>query len=479
MKGKAAMARWESYRKRQQYKEKLMASQASKDDATNTDEDAIDVTVNHDDDNLVNDNDSLLNDDNLANAVFNNDNLADVLADDNLADVLADDDNLTDVLAYDDSSTDVLVDDGSLVLVDDNPDESADNGPGNAVTYCMVGTQTEITLKDINDMESDLQSRIDEIHLLKEEMQRSRGYPTMEQLQKSDKLLSFYTGFECFNVMLAIFQFIQKGIAMKTKHKLPDFESFLLTIMKLRLNLYQFDLAFRFGVSQSTVSRVFKRWIFLMHSRMGGTLIKWPNRVAIQRTMPYCFRVHYGLKVTAIIDCFELYIEKPSSLLARACTWSQYKHHNTAKYLIAITPQGVVSFISNAWGGRVSDQYITEHSGFLRNILHGDVVLADRGFLIEESLGARGASLFIPAFTRGRSQLSAVEIEKTRNIANVRIHVERVIGSVRQRFSILNSTVALPIEYTLQKQDGTLLLDAIVKVCCCLNNMCEGVVPFE
>ena len=46
--------------------------------------------------------------------------------------------------------------------------------------------------------------------------------------------------------------------------------------------------------------------------------------------MPFCFRVHYGLKVTAIIDCFELFIEKPSNLMARACIWSQYKHYNTA-----------------------------------------------------------------------------------------------------------------------------------------------------
>ena len=151
-----------------------------------------------------------------------------------------------------------------------------------------------------------------------------------------------------------------------------------------------------------------------MNFRMETALVRWPDRQAIQRTMPYCFRVHYGLKVTAIIDCFELFIEKPSSLFARACIWSQYKHHNTAKYLIAITPQGVVSFISRGWGGRVSDQYITEHSGFLRNILHGDVVLADRGFLISESLGARGASFQILAFTRGRSQLSAMEIKLTR-----------------------------------------------------------------
>ena len=213
---------------------------------------------------------------------------------------------------------------------------------------------------------------------------------------------------------------------------------------------------------------------------MGTTLIKWPTCEAIQRTMPFCFRVHYGLKVTAIIDCFELFIEKPSNLMARACTWSQYKHYNTAKYLIAVTPQGVISFISKGWDGCASDQYITDHSGFLRHILCGDIILADRGFLIEESLGARGASLCIPAFTKGKDQLGADEIERTRNIANVRIHVERVIGSVRQRFTILSATGVLSKDYYLQKsEDGVLLLDAIVRVCCSLNNMCVGIVPFE
>ena len=144
--------------------------------------------------------------------------------------------------------------------------------------------------------------------------------------------------------------------------------------------------------------------------------------------MPFCFRVHYGLRVTAIIDCFELFIEKPTNLLAKSCTWSQYKHHNTAKYLIAISPQGVITYISKGWGGRVSDKHITENSSFLKNILPGDLVLADRGFNIAESLGAHGASLQIPAYTKGKQQLSASDVEKTRSIANVRIHVERIIG---------------------------------------------------
>ena len=194
--------------------------------------------------------------------------------------------------------------------------------------------------------------------------------------------------------------------------------------------------------------------------------------------MPFCFRVHYGLRVVAIIDCFELFIEKPSNLLAKSCTWSQNKHYNTAKYLISITPQGVISFVSKGWGGRVSDRHITENSSFLHNMLPGDVVLADREFNVADCLGAVRATLYIPAYTKGKDQLTAFKVEQTRNIANVRIHVERVIGCVWQRFTILSATGVLPKELCYKK-DGIVMLDAIIRVCCTLNNMSEGIILFE
>ena len=56
--------------------------------------------------------------------------------------------------------------------------------------------------------------------------------------------------------------------------------------------------------------------------------------------MPMCFRNTFGCKITAIIDCFELFIDRPTILTARALTWSNYKSHNNSKYLIGITPQG-------------------------------------------------------------------------------------------------------------------------------------------
>lgn len=140
-------------------------------------------------------------------------------------------------------------------------------------------------------------------------------------------------------------------------------------------------------------------------------LLTWPDRESLRKTMPSCFRPNYGLKVTSIIDCFELFIKKPTNLLAKLCTWSQYKHYNTAKYLTSVTPQGVISYISNGWGGRVSDKYIVENSGYLTHLLPGDVVLADRGFDVTDSLALYGATLDIPVFTRGCDQLSAEDVE--------------------------------------------------------------------
>lgn len=100
------------------------------------------------------------------------------------------------------------------------------------------------------------------------------------------------------------------------------------------------------------------------------------------------------------------------------------------KYLIGITPQGSVAFISDGWGGRVSDKHLTEE----RNLLPGDVILADRGFDIAESVGLFCARIKIPAFTKGKKQLSGIEVEQTRRIANVRIHVERFIGNIRKKY---------------------------------------------
>jgi len=182
-------------------------------------------------------------------------------------------------------------------------------------------------------------------------------------------------------------------------------------------------------------------------------IIRWPERDELWHTMPLCFQFSFGKKTTIIIDCFEIFIERPSNLLARAQTFSNYKHHNTVKVLITITPQGSICFTSKACGRRTSDKYLTDKCGLLNHLKPGDLVMADRGFTIQESVALYHAQLAIPAFTRGKNQFDPLDVERTRGIANVRIHVERVIGLLKQKYSILQGI--LPIDYlTCSEKSG-------------------------
>ena len=63
-------------------------------------------------------------------------------------------------------------------------------------------------------------------------------------------------------------------------------------------------------------------------------------------------------------------------------------------------------------------------------------MLADRGFDIShitEDVALMQTSLEIPAFTKGMTQLTPVDIEKTRKLTNLCIHIERMVSATRQR----------------------------------------------
>ena len=142
--------------------------------------------------------------------------------------------------------------------------------------------------------------------------------------------------------------------------------------MKIRLNLLEEDIAYRCGVHVATVSRIFHHVLNVLYVKTKD-LIKWPDRDVLRSTMPTSFRKFFK-NCAIIIDCSEIFIERPTDLLARAQVWSNYKHHSTVKFLIGITPQGTISYISKCTGGRMSDKEIVEQSNLLSYLLPGKPV---------------------------------------------------------------------------------------------------------
>ena len=163
----------------------------------------------------------------------------------------------------------------------------------------------------------------------------------------------------------------------------------------------------------------------------------------------------------AIIDGSEVFIETPSDLQMQSSTWSNYKHHNTAKCLIACTPNGAVCYISPLYVGSVSDVELTRVSGFIQKLegRSGMSRMADQKFTIKDMIKI-GVDLNIPPFLEGQKQLPAEEVKKGRQIASIQIHVECAIGRIK-KFSILKGNFPLSM---IQ------LTNQIVCVCAWLSN---------
>ena len=136
---------------------------------------------------------------------------------------------------------------------------------------------------------------------------------------------------------------------------------------------------------------------------------------------------------TVIIDCTEIAVEAPESLHAKAVYCSDYKHHNTYKALVGITPAGGLYFVSDLFPSSISDREIVSRCVILNPIFwdKDDEIMADKGFTIRDLLDEIGVKLNIPIFLEGRQQFSAQQVIINQGISSLRIHVERYISGIK------------------------------------------------
>ena len=68
--------------------------------------------------------------------------------------------------------------------------------------------------------------------------------------------------------------------------------------------------------------------------------------------------------------------------------------------MLATSTSGNITFLYILYRGKVSDRYITGHSGFLEFVEEGDDIMADRGFTLRYFVTNKKVTLSIPIFTR-------------------------------------------------------------------------------
>ena len=338
-----------------------------------------------------------------------------------------------------------------------------------------ISVQFESALASAQQQVTDLQRQLTEVTRQLAALQADTQQPPhltmfgVDIIQHSDVKTKFYTGLPNYNTFQLVVSHAA-ALGNRSRTKLTVENEIFLTLVKLRRNPCLEDIAYRCNLSVSSVTNIFHFWLDVLYRLLGG-LIVWPESDRMQ--LPSVFQNKAFRRVRCIIDCTEIFLDRPSGLKARAQTYSNYKRHNAVKLLIGISPSGCVIFLSPCWGGRASDRVITMQSGLIDKLLPGDVVLADRGFTMKDDFAVRGVELMVPAFTRGKKQLSAEDVEKSRQMSRARIHVERVIGRVKD-FRILRDTLPIALVrnkgYSLQTA-----VEKIVVVVCSIVNMNKAI----
>ena len=163
---------------------------------------------------------------------------------------------------------------------------------------------------------------------------------------------------------------------------------------------------------------------------MGKTL---PLLRKMQKSLPLCFTSFVNCR--GVIDCTEFRCQVPEKLSLQKALYSSYKKYHTLKPFIIVSPNGTGIRCSLCYPGSTSDKKIAEHSQILKEFERGDMILADKGFLIQD-LAPPGVTVNIPPFLMNK-RFSVAEVMRTRSIAQARIHIERFNARVKN-FNILD-----------------------------------------
>lgn len=314
---------------------------------------------------------------------------------------------------------------------------------------CDVGTLAHIPPLPNNSIERSVKSVACGLDISCLKLDSFQGFNSVLH----DSQLKDLTGttFKVFNLLLSLVPHSYCGTISK-ENKLMIF------LIKIKHFITYSAIGVLFNVNRTTVSRIFFSILEVLVSKT-KQFIFWPNKRTILETLPRAFKDNFP-NCRCIIDCTEIKTEQPSSVEQRVYMYSRYKSAYTVKTLVAITPSGLISFLSKCYGGRTSDTFITNDSGFLSNLEMGDQVLADKGFPgIKVSCENKNSILVMPPILHN-GKFSENEVIETYNVASVRIHIERVFAKLKTQ-GILNKITVDLLPY----------IDDIMHICCVLTNL--------
>lgn len=274
----------------------------------------------------------------------------------------------------------------------------------------------------------------------------------------TDKVLCNLTGLRSMHLLDEIVWSVQLVYNDKRTHILSIKQRIILTFVKLKWNLSYAVLAVFFNITESGCQKYIIKMIQWLASVLKAAIL-FPSMDEIRRNMPICFEDFQDTQI--VLDCTEIFITTPSCLCCRIRFYSHYKGALTVKFLTGVSPAGLITFVSDAYGGRASDKFIFEESNLISKLESGTAIMADKGFLIDNICMENDIKLYRPPFIRAKQQLKREESLLNKKIAAARVHVERCNARIKF-FKILSGK----LPFSLVKY-----VDEIFTIACAVTNL--------
>lgn len=108
-------------------------------------------------------------------------------------------------------------------------------------------------------------------------------------------------------------------------------DEIFLFLVRLKFGLFEQDTAHRFQIHMSYINKKFTTWANYLYFNLGSPCI-WPSKNEVQDNMPEGFRLLYST-TRVILDCNEIFVQTPTSLLLQSKLYSSYKCNITSDLL--------------------------------------------------------------------------------------------------------------------------------------------------
>ncbi|XP_055623268.1 uncharacterized protein LOC129766704 [Toxorhynchites rutilus septentrionalis] len=203
----------------------------------------------------------------------------------------------------------------------------------------------------------------------------------LSDLLITDQNVNTWTGIPSLAILQELcYSVKQLETVYPNKFSMHCTDRLILTMTKIKQNLSFAALSTLFRIHSATVATYFCHTVHML-GQILATFIYMPEKSEIKNNIPICFRESFQ-NITIILDCTEVPIATLKYLNCRITTYSPYKSTRTSKFLVGVTPAGLISYTSKAYSGKASDKFIFNHGKLIDDLKpHIDEVMTDKGAL--------------------------------------------------------------------------------------------------